>query len=268
MKMNYLQKNNQRNSGVLNSFIGLIAIVLVVGILYLVMPNFVAQTFYKIGQPLWGTSTFIQNTVSSAWPIFSDKAVLEAKNNELLKRLDDANINLTLLENYKKENEELKNNFGRSIGEKGIIASVLNRPNHTSYDSLIVDVGSQNGIQKDDLVYVRDFVVGRVQEVFSSYSKVSLLSSSGEKITVRIGDSGVDTDALGRGGGNFYIKIPRDVAVKEGDVIKSTGLYSAFYGIVGSIEQNETSSFQFILFTLPINMNSVDLVEIVHSPIK
>ena len=77
-----------------------------------------------------------------------------------------------------------------------------------------------------------------------------------------IGNTHIETSAEGRGGGNFIAKLPKDISVSVGDLVTFPGLSPKFFGTVGSIEQTVAGSFQSILFTLPINVNSLEWVEI------
>ncbi|MES2087495.1 MAG: rod shape-determining protein MreC [Patescibacteria group bacterium] len=263
--MNYLQKNNHRNSSAWKSIVGVVLVLGLAGIFYFFLPNFLTQTLYGVATPVWNSSEFVKGSFAAVWSMFDDKAKLESENAALLLKLSIANVALTTLDDYKRENDTLKTLLGRTNGEKSVLASVLSRPGHTAYDSFVVDAGKNDGVKKGDLVLVQDFAIGTVEEVFNRYAKISLFSSFGESVLVRVGTSGVDTEALGRGAGNFSIKLPKEILVKPGDVIKSTGLYPKFYGVVGDVEQTETSAFQSILFTLPVNLNIVDQVLILSS---
>ena len=80
-----------------------------------------------------------------------------------------------------------------------------------------------------------------------------------------IGETNISAEAIGRGAGNFIIKAPKEVAVTQGDIIRLPNLNPKFFGTVQDVEQTVTSTFQLILFRLPVNINNLRWVEIVKN---
>ncbi len=260
MKMNYLLKNNQQSRGVRKPIIAVVVILAVAGFFYFFASNFASQSIYSIARPILSLRDYVFQKFADLWSVVSDKQSLARENVGLQRELDDARLSLLSLDVYKKENEDLKNLLGRSTTEKKILASVLEKPNRSLYDTLMIDAGENQGVKKGDFVFAADFIIGNVEEVHGSYSKVSLASTPGQTFTVRVGNSGIDTQALGQGGGNFVIKLPKEIPIKVGDLIKSSGLPARFFGTVQDVEQTETGSYQFVLFNLPVNINTLDRV--------
>lgn len=263
--MNYLLKNKHKDTRVRRSILMVVLILGLAWLFYYFIPNFSSNILYGIARPIWIVRDFVLNKFDDIGSAFSDKASLALENRSLKTERDEANLALLDLDSYKKENAELKSMLGRSTAEKSILAVIITKPNRTTYDTLVLDVGEKQGVKKGDTVISGDFIIGRIGEVFSEYSKAVLVSSSGEAFTVRIGDSGVDTPALGRGGGNFFARLPKDVKIEKGDLVKSAEIRPRFFGRVEEIEQTETGSFQFVLFKLPVNLNTLEWVEIVRS---
>ena len=114
-----------------------------------------------------------------------------------------------------------------------------------------------------DRVVSGDFVIGTLREVYANHSKATLMSSPGEILKVRIGESLIETEAVGRGGGNMISKLPKEIAVNKGDAVRIPGLNPKFFGLVESVEKTEPSSFQFIMLRLPVNIYNLEWVEII-----
>src|SRR3989304_1524613 len=94
------------------------------------------------------------------------------------------------------------------------IRDISLKPPKSLYDTLVVDAGSREGIQVGEKVlYGDNIMIGEIAEVFEKTSKVRLFSSSGEVIDVTIGKRAVPALAVGIGGGNFEIQIPRDTLI-------------------------------------------------------
>lgn len=265
-KMNYLLKNNRRENKTWKPVAGVAVILALAGFFYFFAPNLANQGLYKIAGPMWNARQHVGGALTNFWSIFADKATLASENLSLQQKLDEANLGLLDLDAYKQENDGLKILLGRKdLAEKKVLAVILAKPNQSAYDTLVLDVGKNQGVKAGDSVLAGDFIIGAVREVYDNYSKAVLASAPGETFTVRVGASGIDTQAQGRGGGNFIIQLPKEIAVKQGDLIKSPGLSPRIFGTVEDIEQNATDPFQFILFKLPVNINSLEWVEVVNS---
>lgn len=171
------------------------------------------------------------------------------------------NAYITALE---KENTELKALLGRVPEKDGSeLAVILSRPPHTPYDSLVIDIGENHGLASGDLVYAEmNYLIGHIEAVHPASSVVKLFSSPGEKIEVLLGSSTTPVIAEGRGSGNFYIKIPRNIEVKEGDPIVVPSLHSLILGSAEKVDAGEGEAYSYIYFKLPVNFNSLRYVQV------
>lgn len=162
------------------------------------------------------------------------------------------------------ENDKLKELLGRKPDKyDDELAAILSYPPRTPYDSLIVDMGEDHGLMPGDLVYAdMDYLIGHVDAVYPSSSLIKLFSSPGEKVEVFVGSSSAPVIAEGRGSGNFYIKVPRNINVKEGDPIIVPSLHSLVLGSAERVESGEGDAYSYIYFKLPVNFNSLRYVEI------
>lgn len=226
------------------------------------MPRLASQGLFAIARPLWNAETYLGEKFADLWSLITLKERLGAENLRLREEVAEAHTLLQSLNTYKRENAELKIMLGRSDASKKILAVILAKPNRSLYDTLMLDAGERNGVRTGDTVMAGDFLIGSIRETYPNYSKATLLSSPGEAFSVRIGN-GIQAEALGRGGGNFIAKLPKGVSVNVGDVVTLPSLTPRYFGVVERVEQTETSSFQFILFTLPVNLNLLNWVEIV-----
>jgi cell shape-determining protein MreC len=164
----------------------------------------------------------------------------------------------------KNENDDLKNILNRNkTDQKLLLATVLIKPFFSPYDTLIIDVGSSSGVVINDKVLVdNNTFIGYVSEVYDDTSKVVLYSSPGEKVNVLIGNNNVEKEAIGLGGGDFKIEIPRGIDVKEGDSIVIPSISTNVFGVVEKIEFKESDSFQTILFKNPVNISELKWVQV------
>jgi cell shape-determining protein MreC len=142
------------------------------------------------------------------------------------------------------ENEGLKNFLGANDGvnvkrPKGSLFSVAQRP--------------------------PDVLVGYVTAVFPSTSIVTLYSSSGQRQEVYVGTSSEAVASEGRGGGNFYIKVPSETKITVGDPIIWPSMQNILIGVVNKVDAVSGDAFSYVLFRSLIPIHSIRYVEIVPS---
>jgi len=169
------------------------------------------------------------------------------------------------------ENEGLKNFLGANDGvnikrPKGSLFSVAQRPPFSPYDTIVVNGGSANGIQVDDLAFASaDVLVGYVTAVFPNTSIVTLYSSSGQRQEVYVGTSSEAVASEGRGGGNFYIKVPSETKISVGDPVTWPSMQNILLGTVNRVDAVPGDAFSYVLFRSLVPIYSIRYVEIVPS---
>lgn len=225
------------------------------------------NVLFKIGTPLWT----IKNSISSLFldniGVLNSKTDLLKENRLLRQQVGLKEKDLALFEIIKKENDDLKNILGRKKEDQKLILSViLSKPFLSAYDTLLIGSGSQSGINVGDKVLADGNVfIGYISEVYDDTSKVILYSSPGEKVKVLISDNNIEKEAVGLGGGNFKVEVPREIDVKEGDPIIIPSVSLNIFGIVEKVEFKESNSFQNILFKNSTNISELKWVEVLLS---
>ena len=265
--MSFLLRNKNflaRDHGNKNLYLPISAVIFFILIFSL---SWTRNILFSVGSPLWfiknGISTFVSVNVN----LLSSKSTLIQENNLYKEQIKLDEKDRALFDLLKKENEDLKNILNRNqANKKLLLGAVLVKPFLSPYDTLIIDVGMSDGVIADDKIIVDgNIFIGYVSEVYSDTSKVVLYSSPGEKIKVLIGDNNVEKEAVGLGGGNFIVEMPRESDIKEGDSIVIPSISSNVFGIVEKIESKESNSFQDVLFKNPINTAELKWVEVLLS---
>ncbi|MBX4210962.1 rod shape-determining protein MreC [Candidatus Parcubacteria bacterium] len=264
--MSYLIKSSKpepkRGIGL---FITLGALLLIVGFSKFVVPNFGARVLAAVGVPLWTAEQHI-TPLAYIDALFSSKAALLQENDKLKQVLLDAKLRLDSLDILKKENDELKALMGRYEKHDIVLASVLVKPPQSPYDTFILDVGQVQGISVGDPIVVSENVfIGEVSEVFARSSKAKLFSTASHETSVIIERTKIPAVAVGKGGGNYSIKLPRQLEITKGDKVILPGLTTAILGSVEEIITGSTDSFQEILFKTPINLSALRFVGVIKS---
>ncbi len=236
--MIYLRQDKKTKFGA-KSLLRLVGVIVVLYVVYFLFSGIIAQGVYGV-----------QKSAAYMFGFYNDP-VRPIAENAYVSALESENSTLKELLGRKPENYDKE------------LAVILSYPPRTPYDSLIIDMGENHGLIPGDLVYAEmNYLVGHVEKVGPSTSVVKLFSSPGEKIEVLLGSSTTPVIAEGRGSGNFYIKVPRDVVVEEGDPIIVPSLHSLVLGAAEKVDAGEGEAYAYVYFKLPVNFNSLRYVEI------
>ncbi|MBO7611802.1 MAG: rod shape-determining protein MreC [Elusimicrobia bacterium] len=174
------------------------------------------------------TGNFILN-LSNIIKVNQENTELKNENFNLKQELSDLQIIM-------EENERLKNLL--SIKEtnisKPVFANVIVREPTQWYKSVIIDKGSKDGIEIDNPVVAvlsdgQTCVFGRISEVYSSTSKVALITNPLFSVPVQIKD--LNMDCVCDGCDSQYLKlsfIPDSADIKINDKIVTSPLSTIF----------------------------------------
>jgi cell shape-determining protein MreC len=229
--------------------------------------GFLASIAHTAFRPFLLVKESVRDTASSYAYVFSSKKSLLEENTRLSDALDLVAIESFSREALRKENDELKRVLGRYPDRPLAIARVLASPGTSPYDTLVLDMGSSEGVLVGTSVYVDgDFVLGEVTQVFRHSAIATLYSSTGNELSVLVGATSTPTTAYGVGGGNFRIILPKGVDVKEGDLIEVPELASTYLGVVDAVARSAGSSLQEIHFRWPVNISSLRYVYVELPP--
>jgi len=269
--MNYLRDNNPSTSlkhGERSFKKKLLTTVVIAVLTYLFLFTGIFGMFSRssgfIVAPIWKTKKYATDIKNNLLAGFYSKKSLVLENNRLEEELDIARFKLLDRNLLFEENLELKEMFGRDVAEYTVFANILVKPNRSLYDTFIIDVGDNAGIENgSQVVYGGNTVIGEIVEVLPKTSKVLLLSSPGELIDVVVGDGNIAATAYGRGGGNFELELPRDTEIFVGDMVTIPNIIPQVLGEVEYIESNPSNPFKKIFFKNPINVFKIKWVEVI-----
>ncbi|MDH5442133.1 MAG: rod shape-determining protein MreC [Candidatus Nomurabacteria bacterium] len=181
-------------------------------------------------------------------------------------RLLNKNLSLdkTRLRLLEQENKTLRETLGRRDKSKEtILALVIAPPRQSSYDTILIDRGTSDGIKIGDrVVAYGDMALGTIAEVTGTTAMVQLYSSPDTPLSGRLSGNQTLIDLNGRGGGNFIFEVPRDIEIVEGDIITPVFNSRQIIGIVGGLDFDPRDPFQTVYVTAPFNINQLQFVEI------
>lgn len=226
-----------------NIIITLIVVIIVVTVISLTAAHRANSGKNNLGQSAVNDSvSFIDKIVSFPAKaigngVSSISALLNTydENTRLKERIDGYGELAIQNDNLKKENESLKTelDLNETLGNyEKVTATVVTRTPDMWQDFLIVDRGTNDGIEPNMAVLSQKGLIGRVIEVNAASSKVELLTSKNQnsnhfpvKITSEQGDSyGLLKSYDDKENMMIVSQVVGDKEIKEGDVVQTSGL--------------------------------------------
>ena len=217
--------------------------------------------FSKIVTPIWQTENFTKDflfmTVSSKSGLYKQNILLKSEIEEL-------NLKLSQTDILQEENKNLKEIMGRINPEtKVVLSAILAKPNLTPYDTLIIDRGALDGIKVDDRVFAKgNILIGYIESVENSSSKVIMFSTPGNISQVVYGNTGKYFNARGVGNGSISVDVSRETEVALGDMFFYPGLDNVLIGVARKIDFDARDAFRKVIIKSPINIQEERFVEV------
>ncbi|MBV8258559.1 MAG: rod shape-determining protein MreC [Actinobacteria bacterium] len=156
-------------------------------------------------------------------------------------------------------------------GFRPVNASVISFPDGPFSEEIAIDVGRNAGVTVNTPVVSGDGLVGRVTNVFSRTSLVTLLTDPQSYVAARDVKTGV-RGLLHRGAGNTLIldQVAKQLPVAKGDPLVTDGTHNARYpdlypygipiGSVASVGVLDTASFLQVQVAPYAELSSLDSV--------
>lgn len=236
---------------------------LLFGVLLLVVLALAAYFRAEVGGALW----------QAAAPVVALRNTLGAtENEELRQQLLALQASLADRALLYQENLELKARLGRTdIEAPRLLAAVLQGPPGMPYDTLLLDVGTDNGVTVGDYVAAGGTtLIGTVTEVHAQTARVGLFSAPGQEHQALLYPAGSAPAALGgtvplalegQGGGSLRTQLPAGAKVRVGDYAVVPGLLG-FTATVSHVELEEGESLMTVYFGLGANPQGLRFVEV------
>ena len=192
----------------------------------------------------------------------SSKKALIAKIDMLQQSIGESMIANQEAEMLRRENDALKTELGRTVTHgAGVLARVLTLPNRSFYDTIIVDAGRYEGITEGDMAYAFDSILlGTVTDVREHQATVQLFSAPGRQTAGTAEGTDVAITLIGRGAGEYEVRMPRDVQFVIGELISYQSVGVAILAKIEHIATDPRDPFQRLLAKAPVNLAALKFV--------
>ena len=186
---------------------------------------------------------------------YQDKQNLYEKYQELEKKVKETDLIQSEKEELEREVENLKKTLelNHTLSESSYLnATVVNRNLGYWYNTITIDKGSYNGVEKDMPVIVSEGLIGKVTKVTNFNSTVKLITSDDvnnkTSVKIKVGEkfvygllSGYDQQKK-----TFIVEgISDNIEIPEGSLVTTTGMGDSFPSgiVVGKVKQVTTDNF-------------------------
>ena len=139
--------------------------------------------------PIQNGFTYLKNKISGNDAFFADMDTLKAENEELKQKNSELEQSLRELEIIKAENETLKeyvNLKDKYADYNAIPADVINRDISNYSSTIVINVGSEDGIKTDMTVIADRGLVGHIISVTNHTAKVQTIVDTASAVTAKM----------------------------------------------------------------------------------
>ncbi|MBV6395098.1 MAG: hypothetical protein HFACDABA_00669 [Anaerolineales bacterium] len=188
----------------------------------------------------------------------NDVASLQAQVIELKQKVAEAE-NLAALVSYARANPEASY----------IAASVIGRDPSPFLHYIIVNIGSNDGIQRGMPVINAQGLVGRVDAVIADAARIQLITDPASSVNVRLQNTNLQAVLSGSVTGDLSLDlIPQDALIEEGGVVLTSGLGGGYppdliIGQIINIRKREADLFQQVFVQQVVDFTRLEIVLII-----
>ncbi len=226
--------------------------------------SFITPFFHMIARPFWKADNAVVNSINNLGYVVRTKASVYRENESLTLQNKDLQNRMLDYDVLAKDNLYLKELFGRvDQKEEFVLGTILAKPNQSPYDTLIIDIGTNEGIYVGQEVYANAIVpLGTVSSVYAHTAVVKLYSNPGEITEAQIEGTNASVQLTGRGGGNFEMMIPKDLEVPTGSTVILPNNKSRIVAIVADRISDVHDPMNKVILRSPINIQELKWVEL------
>lgn len=196
------------------------------------------------------TSSFFSG-IGNIWSSYINLIDVKKQNDEYRKIIDNLTLENTLLEEKLSQSERLDalTRFYRTYNFRQLPANVI-AASDGYMKTITIDLGSLDGVEKNDPVIGFQGLVGRVTSVYTTTSEVDIILSISSNVSVMNSRTRVVGIMRGDGKGRLYVDYyDRLDDARVGDVFVTSGLGMLYpkgirVGKVSEIIKDKTGLFQ------------------------
>ena len=261
---------------------GIIGIVVTVIILILIVifsngknnSNFFENAATNLVMPIQNGLTYLKNKLSGNSTFFADINNLKQENENLQKKNDELEQSLRELEYIRTQNETLKEylNLTEKYGEYNTIPGyVINKDISNYSKTIVINIGSDDGVKENMTVIGNEGLVGHVVSVTSSTAKVQTIIDTASSISCSMSttkDSIVCKGTLDEESALKAMYLPTDANIIQGDSIETSGLGGIYpkgihVGTIKKVSNSKNMTDRYAIVETAVDFRKLDTVLVV-----
>lgn len=261
---------------------GILGIVITIILLILIVvfsngennASFFENVASKLVMPVQNGLTYLKNKISGNDTFFTDINKLKEENEQLLAKNSELEQSLRELENIKTENETLKEylNLTEKYGEYNTIPGyVINKDISNYSKTIVINIGSDDGVQENMTVIGDEGLVGHVVSVTNNTAKVQTIVDTASSISCSMSTTKDSIVCKGTLNGQSELRamyIPTDANIIQGDSIETSGLGGIYpkgihVGTVKSVTNTQNITDRYALVETAVDFDKLDTVLVI-----
>lgn len=262
-----------------NGIIGII-ITIIILILIVVFSNgdtktsFLENAATNLIMPIQNGLTYLKNKISGNNTFFTDINNLKSENENLKQKNSELEQSLRELENIKTQNETLKEylNLTEKYGEyKTIPGYVIDKDISNYSKTIVINIGSKDGIKENMTVIGDQGLVGHVISVTETTAKVQTIIDTASSVSCSMSTTKEAIVCKGTLEDSSSLKamyIPTDSNIIQGDSIETSGLGGVYpkgihIGTVKKVTNTQNLIDRYAIVETAIDFDKLDTVLVI-----
>ena len=236
--------------------------------------SYVENLANKIVMPIQNGLTYIKNKINGNSSFFENVNNLKEENDELRARNTELEEKLRELESIKAENETLEQylNLTEKYSDYNTIpGNVINRDISNYSKNIVINVGSDDGIEEGMTVIAAEGLVGHIISVTNNTAKIQTIIDSSSSTSALLSTSRDSIVCKGILGNSTQLKamyIPTEATVSQGDTIETSGLggiyqKGIYIGTVEKVENTTDLTNRYALVNVAVDFNKLETVLVI-----
>ena len=267
----------KKKSGVIGIVVTVIILILLVILSNIKIENLtvVENVFSTIVMPFQNGFTMLKNKISGNDTFFTDLDNLKNENEELKQKNSELEQSLRELEIIKAENTTLKEqmNLKEKYGEyKTVSGYVINRDISNYTGMVVINVGSDDGVQPNMTVIADKGLVGNVVSVTSKTAKVQTIVDPASSVSCIIStskDAFITKGSINNSGREIRATyIPTDAVLVQDTSVETSGLGGIYpkgihVGTIKEVVNTKNPTDKYATIETAVDFSKLDTVLVI-----
>lgn len=257
-----------------------IVITIIILILIVVLSNvdsgasFIENAASKLVMPMQNGLTYLKNKISGNSTFFTDINNLKEENEQLTQKNSELEQSLRELESIRSENETLKEYLGltEKYGEYSTVpAYIINKDISNYSETIVINVGSDDGIKENMTVIADQGLVGYVISVTSDTAKIRTIIDTSSSVSCLLSttdESIVCKGTLEEESALRAMYIPDDDGIIQGDSVETSGLGGIYpkgihVGTIKRVVNTQNATDRYAIVETAVDFDKLDTVLVI-----